>query len=61
MTEYDRLEKIVRETVMTGLQEFQKLRIIEDMDLDKAYITAQTIALKKFIDIYTDNYFGKLN
>ncbi len=45
-----RLEFIVRESVKTGLKEFHKLK--DKMDPDKAYMIAQTKALKVFVDYY---------
>ena len=44
------LEQVVRKSVLTGLTEFDILK--KQMDTNKAYVIAQTKALKTFYDLY---------
>ena len=55
----EELEKTVRESVEVGLKEFQRLR--KGMDIDRAYIIAQTKAIKTFYDNMLKGYTGRMN
>lgn len=47
----EELERIVRDSIKEGLEQFQELKHSQD-NIDQAYIISQTYAIKRFIDLY---------